>query len=61
MSTKRAKDDDGDDDEVDWISVFPTSRIKAQVMDNEKVGRLSNKAAEYVGETRSTQKWCLIF
>jgi hypothetical protein len=46
--------DDDDDDKVDWTSIFPTSRIKAQVMDNEGVGRLSNKAAEYVGKTRST-------
>ena len=59
MSKKRAKDGDGDgdDDEVDWKSVFPTSRIKAQLMNNEEVGRLSNKAAEYVGKTRPTLEW----
>jgi len=46
---KRAATNDDGDDEVDWYSVFPTSRIKSQIMNDEKVGRLSNKAAEYVG------------
>lgn len=50
---KRAAKKDDSDDEVDWHSVFPTSRIKSQIMNDEKVGRLSNKAAEYVGKTRS--------
>lgn len=50
---KRVAKNDNSDDEVDWYSVFPTSRIKSQIMNDEKVGRLSNKAAEYVGKTRS--------
>jgi hypothetical protein len=48
--SKRTPEDDGVDDEVDWNSVYPATRIKAQVMNDDRVGRLSNKAAEYIGK-----------
>lgn len=50
MSAKRSAEDDDDNDGVDWNNVFATGRIKSQVMSDERVGRLTNKAAEYVGK-----------
>jgi hypothetical protein len=55
MSKKRAKEEE-EDGKVDWNSVFPTSHIKAQVTNYEEVGRLSNKAAEYVGKRRQARR-----
>lgn len=36
-------------DEIDWNSAFTTGRIKSQVM-NDDLGRLTNRAAEYIGK-----------
>jgi len=51
VNKRTAEEDDGDGDGgIDWNSVFSAGRIKAQVMNDDRVGRLSNKAAEYVGK-----------
>lgn len=52
MSAKRAAEDDNDGEGIDLHKVFIPGRIRSQVMDDERVGRLTNKAAERIGKLR---------
>ena len=58
MSKRTAEDDNGTDG-IDCTGVFSTARIKAQVMTDDRVGRLSNKAAEYIGSNNESGLGCL--